>query len=285
MEARIKHSRFAPSTSNNDQLIGGIRAGNDDCLSLSPAEAGKSLPLNSTGPSPDIAANDNVAVNPDFALVRSDYRVRLASEDSHLHARAGELVSSMYGSRGLMTDGTILAEKPPEQVTLAASSGNRVFGTLTLGVDAGNGLLADTLYRPEIDRLRTRGRRLCEVTRLALDPQLSCPEVMATIFNVALVLARGVHHRTDLLAEVHPRHAGFYRRTLGYRIVGPQRTCERVSAPAVLMHLNLDFASHQIRQLAGTCNRRERSLYRLFLPPAEQETLFKNLTIPALAAA
>lgn len=285
MESRENQRRFAPSKSNNDQLIGGSRAGNDGGLFLPPAKNQKSLPVISTKPSPDISANVNVAVNPDFALVRSDYRVRLADEDSHLYARAGELVSSMYGSRGLMTDGTILAKKPSQQVTLAASSGNRVFGTLTLGVDAGNGLLADELYRPEIDQLRTGGHRLCEVTRLALDPQLSCPEVMATIFNVALVLARGVHHRTDLLAEVHPRHAGFYRRTLGYRIVGPQRTCERVSAPAVLMHLCLDFATHQIRQLAGTCNRRERSLYRLFLPPAEQETLLKNLTIPALAAA
>lgn len=279
MEARENQRRFAPSKSNNDQLSGSSRPSNDGGLFLPPAKNQKPLPVVSTKPGPDIAANDNVAVNPDFTLVRSDYRVRLASEDSHLHTRAGKLVSSMYGSRGLMTDGSLCVDTPLDQVTLAASSGNRVFGALTLGVDSGKGLLADALYRSEIDELRTGGRQMCEVTRLALDPQLSCPEVMATMFNVALVLAKGVYQRTDLIAEVHPRHAGFYQRTLGYRVVGPERICARVSAPAVLMRLCLDFATDQIRKLAGISRRGERSLYRLFLPPAEQKMLLKKLTI------
>jgi hypothetical protein len=207
--------------------------------------------------------------------------VRIANVESHLHTRAGKLVTSMYGSRGLMTEGPSHADREPEQVTLAVSSGNRVFGTLTLGVDSDTGLLADSLYRREIDALRTRGGRLCEVTRLAMEPELSCPEVMATIFNVAFILAREVHTRTDLLVEVHPRHAPFYRRTMGYQVAGPVRMCQRVSAPAVLMHLCLDFARKQIRRLAGALQ--GRSLYRLFLPPAEQKVLLKKLTAPGPA--
>lgn len=222
-------------------------------------------------------------INPDFAVVRRDYRIRLAQKQTQLYTRAGQLVASMYRSRGLMTASASCSHQQPEQVTLAASCGHHVFGTLTLGVDTGGGLLADSLYRSQIDQLRNGEKRLCEVTRLALDPALGCPEVMATIFNVAFVLAREVHGRTDLLAEVHPRHAAFYHRTMGYRIVGPERVCPRVGAPAVLMHLCLDFASRQIRQHAGA--REGRSLYRLFLPAAQQHDLLQNLTAVRRAAA
>lgn len=164
-------------------------------------------------------------------------------------------------------------------LTIAASSEDRVFGTLTLGLDnPSDGLQADFLYQSQIDELRAEGCALCEVTRLALDPALSSLEVMATIFNAAFILAR-VHQRSDLLAEVHPRHAGFYRRTMGYRIAGPALTCRRVNAPAVLMHLNLDFAESQIREMAGSESSCNRSLYRLFLPYCEQENLLKQASL------
>jgi hypothetical protein len=123
------------------------------------------------------------------------------------------------------------------------------------------------------------------VTRLVIDTEARSAEVMATIFNVAFVLAKGLHARTDLVAEVHPRHAGFYQRTMGYRVAGPVRTCERVNAPAVLMHLCLDFAEQQIRQFAGNFARGDRSLYRLFLSQAEQEALARQLLLPVAAVA
>lgn len=229
--------------------------------------------------------NSDLTLNPDFALVRNDYSVQLANEGHPLHAEASNLVTSMYDSRGLGTAQPSHAVGPPEnwrreQVTLAASRGPQVLGTLTLGVDSGNGLLADSLYRPEIKPLRQQGHLLCEVTRLAFDPAVRNREVMATLFHVAFVLASVVHERTDLFAEVHPRHAGFYQHTMGYQIAGPERICPRVGAPAVLMHLPLDFARRQIHQLAGTCTQQDRNLYRLFLPSVEQELMLKNLVVP-----
>ena len=222
-------------------------------------------------------------LNPDFAFARNDYCVRLASEGHPLYSQAGRLVARMYDWRGLRTSGLARAggrpeDKRRERVTLAASRSHHLIGTLTLGVDSDTGLLAESLYRPEVEALRKRGGRLCEVTRLALDPKLSGREVMATLFHVAFVLSSEVYDRTDLLAEVHPRHAGFYRRTMGYRIAGPERICPRVGAPAVLMHLCLDYARSQIREFSGTCPRRDRNLYRRFLPAAEQEVLMRKLT-------
>lgn len=223
--------------------------------------------------------NGNQALNHSFTLDRNDYRVRLVGELGELRAEVNRLVSSLYGLRGLGTASTHCSQKQPEQVTIAASRGDDVFGTLTLGMDSKAGLLADSLYRPEIDALRAQGRRLCEVTRLALNSHMNCLEPMATLFNIAFVVASEMNARTDLLAEVHPRHVGFYRRTMGYRVAGPERICLRVGAPAVLMHLSLDFASTQIRQLAGSYIRKDRNLYRLFLPVAEQNTLLEKLTM------
>lgn len=221
---------------------------------------------------------ENLTLNPNFTLDRSDYRVRLVGSQGRLRTEVNRLVASLYGLRGLSTVCSGHSDLRPAQVTIAASRGDDVFGTLTIGMDSDDGLLADSLYRSEIDALRQQGRRLCEVTRLALNSQLSCLEPMATLFHVAFVLARGVHARTDLLAEVHPRHVGFYRRTMGYRVVGPERTCLRVGAPAVLMHLCLDFAGDQIRQLAGSCIGQDRNLYRMFLSLDEQETVLQKLT-------
>jgi hypothetical protein len=219
-------------------------------------------------------------LNPAFAFTRSGYHVRLAHGTACLQKQVSQLVENMYGARGLQIQPGTPQARRSGQTTLAACAGDHVFGTLTLGIDSPSGLLADTLYRNEIDGIRRNGGRVCEVTRLAVDSAFGSHEVLATIFNIAFILARHVHEMTDLIAEVHPRHAGFYRRLMGYRIVGPQRTCPRVGAPAVLMHLCLNYADKQIRRLAGNPDAGERSLYRLFLPPTEQNTVLHALLQP-----
>ncbi len=227
---------------------------------------------------------DRQLLNSDFTLARNDYAVRLAYEQSPLHARTRKLIRSMYGSRGLGTVETKASTLHPGQhrakrIVLAAFRGQDLVGTLTLGVDPGPGLLADSLYRLEIDAMRLEGKRLCEVTQLALHPELSCREVLATLFQVTFALACAVHDRTDLVAEVHPRHAAFYRRSLGFRIVGPERVCMRVGAPAMLIHLCLDHAREQIDRFAGTSTHGYRNLYSLFMSPSDHEILLKQLIV------
>jgi hypothetical protein len=228
---------------------------------------------------------ENPTINPDFALVRSAYHIRVANQANCLQTQVSKLIANMYGSRGLDTAQPSNLSSVPEQTTLAACAGDHVFGTLTLRVDSSSGLLADTLYRQQIDEVRATGRHVCEFTRLAMDPALSTPDVMASIFCVAFVLARQVHHRTDVFAEVHPRHVRFYQRHLGYKVAGPVRTCPRVNAPAVLMHLCLDYAEGQIIQLAGKSEATERSLYKLFLPLQEHVGLLNELITPGAVAA
>lgn len=232
-----------------------------------------------------IVAMRQRTLNPEFAFTRSGYHIRLAHGTACLQKQVSQLIENMYGARGLQIQPGAAQAPRAGQTTLAACAGDHVFGTLTLGIDSPSGLLADTLYRDEIDDIRRNGGRICEVTRLAVESAFGSHEVLATIFNIAFILARHVHEMTDLIAEVHPRHAGFYRRLMGYRIVGPERTCPRVGAPAVLMHLCLDYADQQIRRLAGNPDADERSLYRLFLPQSEQNAVLRTLmqSMPAAA--
>jgi hypothetical protein len=110
-----------------------------------------------------------------------------------------------------------------------------------------------------------------------MDPTLSTPEVMATVFHLCFIIARQIHRMTDIFVEVHPRHSGFYRRMMGYRVVGPERICPRVGAPAVLMQLSLEHAEQEIHRLGGGRGSDERSLYRLFFSPNEQDEVFHQL--------
>lgn len=221
-------------------------------------------------------------LNPRFALMCEGYHVRLADQAPALRTQIGELVQRMYDARGLNKGSTWRSARPhrPWQGTFAACREERVFGTLTLGVDTGAGLLADELYREQIDAFRARGRRVCEVTRLALERREGPGDALARIINMAFLVARHAWSMTDAFIEVHPRHVGYYKRMLGYTVAGPQRTCPRVGAPAVLMHLCLVSAERRVAALHQNDVHGERSLYRHFLPPAEAKSLVNQILTP-----
>lgn len=212
-----------------------------------------------------------------FALRRNGYHIRIVPPHGPLRTDVDRLIHRMYSWRGLTPYQAHETTGKPLQTTLVACKGDRPFGTLTVGMDIGTGLLADTLYRSKIDSMRSQGGKVCEVTQLAMDPEHSTPESLATIFNLGFIIARLVHGMTDLLAEVHPRHTGYYRRALGYRVAGPHLTCPRVGAPAVLMHLPLAHAEQQALRHGGAGSARSRNLYELFLSPSEQSAVANSL--------
>lgn len=210
--------------------------------------------------------------NPDFKLIRNGYEIRVANGIEALKRSTARLIERMYSSRGLFPygQGESLDDR---NITIVACKGDHAIATLTLCIDADSGLLADTLYRDEIDAVRTTGGKVCEITRLAMDPEHSSHEALAGMMQILYVLARLTYRVTDVFIEVHPRHAGFYRRLLGYRMAGPERICPRVGAPAVLMHL----CQHQLDQLidrhAGRTDDDSRSFYRLFPKRSELEEM------------
>ncbi len=214
----------------------------------------------------------------EYVLRRSDYSIRLVNS-SWQRDRAGLLIKRMYSWRGYSTDGPAVIPHNPNRLTFEASREEQLFGTLTLGIDSPEGLFADELYERELNVFRARGGKICEVSKLAIDPQFSSKEVFASMFHLAYIYAYIIHGVKDAFIEVNPRHAVFYKRMLGFRQVGEERTCPRVDAPAVLMHLELDYMDEQISSLAGAYELKEKSIYPYFLSRKEEKKLADKIRL------
>ena len=156
------------------------------------------------------------------------------------------LVHRMYSWRGYLVD-------PPasnvsyDQLTLAAWQDGELAATLTLSRDNGKNLLAEALYPEEIAKLRATARRICEYSRLAIDPIFSSPQLLEGFFRTAYDLAHAHYKASDAIVEVNPRHRRFYEREVGFSLLGPLRVCPRVDAPALLLHRDMEqsFKSRQ----------------------------------------
>jgi hypothetical protein len=155
------------------------------------------------------------------------------------HRACGALVRRMYSWRGYRLSPPRQQLDDPNHVKLGAWLERDLVATLTASRDSSAGLLADTLYGQELAGLRKPSRVICEVTRLAVDVDAHDPELLNSLFRGAYQYARAVFGGTDVVIEVNPRHAGYYRRQLGFTQVGSLRTCPRVEAPAILLHRTL----------------------------------------------
>lgn len=204
------------------------------------------------------------------------FSIRLASDDGR-RSLASYLIRKRYGWRGYAVGDA--QDAPPNQVTLVASDRERALATISVGFDTPEGLLVDALYREEVSRLRASGARICEFTRLAVESGERSRDVLAMIFHIAYIYARRLNGCTDLLIEVNPRHVRFYRAALGFQVYGPERTCPRVNAPAVLLRLDLAHCEAQIASLGGhrELAERVRSLYPLAFSAQEEDGICGRL--------
>jgi hypothetical protein len=80
-----------------------------------------------------------------------------------------------------------------------------------------------------------------------------------------------------LFIEVNPRHAPFYRRKLGFEMVGEQKMCRRVQAPAVLLHQKLSYIAEQIIRYGGLKLRCNKTFYSFFMAPWEERELVEQM--------
>jgi len=203
------------------------------------------------------------------------FKIRLAGSHE-THRAASILVQHRYAKKGYRASA---ARVNPNVLTFAAYDEGRLAGTLSLRFDSPDGVAADTLYRAEIDAIRSDGRRICEFTRLAVATSRRSQPVLAGLFHTVYLFAWRVRNFDYVVIEVNPRHVGFYRRTLGFDVIGPERHNPRVDAPAVLMGISFaDIAVHLHRH-AGAARRtsRARSLYAYGFSPAEEAGVLGRL--------
>ncbi len=220
-------------------------------------------------------------IEPDEVLASAGgadgFKIRAA--DSHgVRSSASILVKRRYASRGYEVN-PMPADDAEHRLTLVASDHAEIVGTLSVGFDCEEGLLADDLFAAEADAMRAAGQNLCEFTKLAMEGVLRSQRVLAALFHVAFIQAHCIRGCDQLLIEVNPRHVRYYEIKLGFRVAGPLRHNRRVDAPAVLMALDLWQAHAQIRQLGGRPElmQAERSLYPLGFSPTEEAGIAARL--------
>ena len=212
----------------------------------------------------------------DVAINEKSFGIRVADTDQG-RSKASLLINNMYAWRGYA--GTDRLEDDPNRITLSASDHGEVVGTVTLGIDSGVGLLADEIFKDEIDRFRARGGKVCEITKLAFDPKVRSKMALASLFHILFIYGRRIHNCTDVFIEVNPRHRRFYETMLGFTRLGEMRTNPRVDAPAWLLWSSLDHVQEQIERFGGTSNHpgNERSLFPYFFSQKEEEGITRRL--------
>lgn len=238
------------------------------------------LSANQPNPSPRSAEHANGFIfnlemkhgRPECAIECGEYSVRRAATVLE-YKDAASLVMQMYSRKGYLTDGISALPRHDDTITVDAHDTQQIMATLTVRFDSLDaGLLADALYAKEIDEFRATGRKICEMTKFAVDPRHGSKELLAALIQVAYLYAHVVRGASDLFIEVNPRHVGFYKRMLGFKEIGDRRMCSRVNAPAVLLHVELEYMRRQIARHGGHGRRsREKTLYSYFLNCSAEE--------------
>lgn len=226
------------------------------------------------------------------ALLTSDPRIDLLADgqpgprlfkiktaDSFVRRNsAGSLLRNRYSWRGYGAV-SLPSEQQPNRITLSALEEEATIGTITVGLDGPEGMNSDDIFADENNALRAEGRKLCEFTKLAVDPISGTKRVLAAMFHVACVIAYRIRKHDTLIIEVNPRHVKYYERMLGFRVIAPARTNRTVNAPAVLLMADLPYIMGQVEQFGGKMElaETERSLYPFFFSIDEEIRIVTKL--------
>jgi len=212
----------------------------------------------------------------DVAMEQKTFKLRLAATKERLSS-ASMLIQKMYSWRGYST--TAPLGEIPNKITLLSFENEIISGTLTLGLDSPAGLAVDDLYKDKVDEIRNAGRKIGEITKLAVDQNVRSKCVLAALFHLSYIFGKKINGATDFVIEVNPRHVLFYQRMLGFEKFGDEKICPRVNAPAVLLRLKLEYAEQRISAFGGklTDAAGEKSLYPYFFSPKDESGIISRL--------
>lgn len=207
-------------------------------------------------------------VQEDASGSRKGFSIDLAVTEAQ-RASASSLINKRYSWRGYGDNHDLVANG--QCSTFVAMMEGAPVGTLSLTVDNGNHLAAETSFSDVIVDIRsTPGVKLCELTKFAFSSKSTPMNILASLFHAIFVYGTIRYECTDLLIEVNPRHIRFYETMLGFSKVGTMRTNASVSAPSQLMRLKVSDIAEYIQEHAGRLGHSARSLYPYFLTAAQE---------------
>jgi len=205
------------------------------------------------------------------------FKIKAADSSSRRGLIEG-LLRDRYAWRGYQSV-ALAAEQTVDRFTLAAIDNESPIGTITVALDVGRPLGADDAFDEEMTALRAQGRRICEFTKLAIDPTTATKRVLAALFHVAYIVAHRLRGYDTLVIEVNPRHVRYYERMLGCHILGPERMNRAVKAPAVLLTCEFEEIRRQIGEFGGQPERAatERTLYPFAFSLSEEASIISRM--------
>lgn len=163
-------------------------------------------------------------------------------------ARACGLVYEAYVRSGLMERNPYNIRVTPyhlldtTEIFLAEIASENVT-TMTLVRDGELGVPMDSVFPDEVAQRRDLGTYFAEVSCLA-DRHPAHKTTFAAVIKTMSLMAQSAKHQgvDELLIAVHPRHARFYIRFIGFEQVGSERSYGAVRGrPAVPLALDLNL--------------------------------------------
>jgi len=205
------------------------------------------------------------------------FKIKTA-ESAESRGRVNSLLKDRYGWRGYQQV-SLPTDPAVHRFTLTAVEDDVVIGTITVSFDNPARLGADQAFAVEVGALRTAGRKLCEFTKLAIDPVVGTKRVLATLFHVAYIVAHRIRGFDMLVMEVNPRHVRYYERMLGCRVLAAERINKSVNAPAVLLGCEFSYIKSMIGEFGGLPDAaaQERSLYPFALSLREEAMVISRM--------
>ena len=205
----------------------------------------------------------------------------IRSADTFVVRRAADsLLKERYAWRGYHAV-SLPSDQTNNRITLSAVERDETIGTITVALDGPEGLSAEDAFGGEVQALRADGQRVCEFTKLAIDPISGSKRVLAALFHVAYIVAHQMRGYDVLVMEVNPRHVRYYQRMLGARVLGEQRLNRFVNAPAVLLSIPFSYIAEQIAAFGGRSDlgADERSLYPFAFSGPEEQGILGRLMV------
>jgi hypothetical protein len=184
---------------------------------------------------------------------RTTLRFGVARETAVLDG-AFRLVHAQYVWRGFMRAPhwsgrrVDLRHALPSTRVFVVQDGPRVVGTATVFQDSPLGLPMDEVFADQLAPMRAAGRRVAEVSALAMDGDRRAYglPVLMRLLRLVLLYASSVARLDDLCLVVRPQHAHFYRQLSTCRVMGEPRNYAKVNTgSAVALHIDL----HEVRAM------------------------------------
>ncbi|MBI4373177.1 MAG: hypothetical protein HY585_05605 [Candidatus Omnitrophica bacterium] len=150
----------------------------------------------------------------------------------------------------------------PETVTFCFWRHETLLGTASLIPDSEIGLPMEKVYPQEINDLRKKGRKLCEVSLLAINSSVISKGILPLyfaerlktlyhLFKPILWYARNAIGHTDLCIAFNPAHKALYS-SLYFEQFGEERVYESVNGnPSIAMRLNFDNLEERSKKTFG----------------------------------